>query len=387
MTGPAPGIAPEFALTDGRIFTGEEILDGHAALIGGGLVVDVVPDRRVPKTTPRRSLEGGLLAPGFVDIQVNGGGGVLFNETPTVDGIRAIAAAHRRFGTTGLLPTLISDKPGAIPTAMAAVRQAIAEDVPGVLGIHVEGPFLNVARKGVHDPAAIRVATSADIDDLKSLGIGTTLVTLAPETAPPGMIAALTAAGVRVAAGHTAASYQQIRAALADGLTGFTHLFNAMTPMESRAPGVVGAALEDPESWCGLIVDGVHVDPATLRVALAAKPRGKMLLVTDAMATVGAEEKSFRLYGETITERDGRLVTADGALAGATLDMATAVRNTVRMLGQPLEEALRMASLYPAAFLGLDDRIGRIAPGFRADLVLFDDDINGIVTWISGNSP
>lgn len=362
------------------------MLESHAVLIRDGRIADIVSNDAIPRDVDKRALGGALLAPGFIDLQVNGGGGVMFNDRPTVDGIRAIGTAHRRFGTTGFLPTLISDKPGTIPVAIAAVRQAMEQRVPGVLGIHIEGPFLNVARKGVHDPAVIRRAEPGDIADLKSLGVGRTLVTLAPETAPDGMIRDLVDAGIHVAAGHTAASYEQIEAAFDEGLSGFTHLFNAMTPMESRAPGVVGAALDHPASWCGLIADGIHVHPASLRVAIAAKPRGTMFLVTDAMATVGSEEKSFQLKGETISEIDGRLATADGTLAGCALDMASAVRNAVRLLHQPLEEALRMASLYPATFMNLEDRHGRIAPGYRADLVLLDDDLAVQQTWIGGEN-
>ena len=373
------------ALSARRIFDGEQLLEGRAVLIRDGRIVDTLAESDIPGDARTQHLGDGLLAPGFIDLQVNGGGGVIFNDTLSLEGLRTIAAAHRRFGTTGMLPTLISDKPGTIPAAMAAIRDAIAQGVPGILGVHIEGPFLNVARKGVHDPDVIRRAEPADIDDLMSLGVGRTLVTLAPETAPDGMIRTLAEAGIRVAAGHTAARYEQVLSALKEGLTGFTHLFNAMTPLESRAPGVVGAALDDPDSWCGLIADGIHVDPASLRVAIAAKPRGKMFLVTDAMATVGAEDKSFQLYGETITETDGMLATAEGTLAGSALDMATAVRNSVRLLNQPLEEALRMASLYPAAFMGLDRERGRIAAGYRADLVLLDEDMDVQDTWIGGD--
>ena len=372
------------ALSARRVFDGERLLEGHTVLIRDDRIVDLVADEDIPADARKQALGDGLLAPGFIDLQVNGGGGVMFNDAVSVEGIRTIAAAHRRFGTTGLLPTLMSDQPGTIPAAMTAVREAIEQGVPGILGVHIEGPFFNLKRKGVHDPAMIRQADPDDIEDLMSLGTGRTLVTLAPETAPDGMIRTLADAGVRVAAGHTAATYEQISDALKEGQTGFTHLFNAMTPLESRAPGVVGAALDDPESWCGLIADGIHVDPASLRVAIAAKPRGKMYLVTDAMATVGAPDKTFQLYGETITETDGKLATANGTLAGSALDMATAVRNTAMLLNQPLEEALRMASLYPATFMNLEDRRGRIAPGYRADLVLLDGDLTVRQTWIGG---
>ncbi len=375
---------PETALTDGRVFTGDETLEDHAVLIGGGMIVDVVEAGAIPAGTKRHDLGGGLLAPGFIDLQVNGGGGVMFNSTLSVDGIRAIGEAHRLFGTTGFLPTLITDQPETIPAAMTAVREAMDQGVPGVLGVHIEGPFINVERKGVHSADAIRQIEPDDIAILTSLGVGRTLVTLAPELVPDWMILDLKTAGVRVAAGHTAATADRIVMALFHGLTGFTHLFNAMTPMESREPGVVGAALDDAESWCGLIADAVHVSPMALRVAIAAKPQGKMFLVTDAMGLVGAEERSFDLYGQTIREIDGRLATAEDTLAGSNLDMASAVRNTVHLLHQTPEEALRMASLYPAAFMGLDDRLGRIAVGYQADLVLLDEELSVIDTWIGG---
>src|SRR5690606_24653740 len=230
-------------------------------------------------------------------------------------------------------------------------RDAIAQGVPGVLGIHLEGPYLATARKGTHDAAVFRVPGADEIALATSLDNGVTLLTLAPEQVPVESIRALVAGGAIVAAGHTDASYEAVRAGLDAGVRGFTHLFNAMSPLQGRAPGVVGAALEDRDSWCGLIVDGVHVHAASLRVALAAKPRGKLFLVTDAMPMVGADDPSFVLYGETITAVDGVVRNAAGALAGSALDMAGAVRNTVRLLGLPLEEAARMASRYPAEFL------------------------------------
>ena len=340
-----------------------------------------------PRDAEWRQLPGGLLAPGFLDVQVNGGGGVLFNEQPTAAGARALARAHRRFGTTGLLPTLVSDRPDVVSSGIQAVGSVMAES-PGegarVLGIHLEGPFLNLERAGVHDPRRIRPLGDEDLELLTALPGGRTVVTLAPECVPAGSIQRLTAAGVRVCAGHSAASYQEIQSALAEGLSGFTHLFNAMSPLGSREPGVVGAALADPDSYCGVIADGIHVHPATLRIALAAKPRGRMLLVTDAMPPVGADDRSFRLRGETIRVENGRCATADGRLAGSALDMAQAVRNSVSWLGLPLEEALRMASLYPAAFLGLDGEFGHIQPERCADLVWLDDQLNVQATWVDG---
>jgi N-acetylglucosamine-6-phosphate deacetylase len=373
------------ALANGRVLLDDGLHDGVAVLIEGRDIVAVVrdDDPRV-RAAELHDLRGGTLLPGFIDAQVNGGGGVLFNNAPTVDAIATIARAHRRFGTTGLLPTLISDDLDVMREAIAAVREAIARGVPGVLGIHLEGPYLAPARKGTHDAGKFRVPDAAGIELATSLDNGATLLTLAPEQVPVDAIRAFAGRGAIVAAGHTAASYEQARAGLDAGVRGFTHLYNAMTPLQGREPGVVGAALEDRDSWCGIIVDGVHVHAASLRVALAAKPRGKLFLVTDAMPPVGADSPDYVLYGETITARDGVVRNAEGALAGSALDMATAVRNAVSMLGLPLEEAARMASLYPAQFLGIDGALGRIAPGYRADLVLLDDALQVATTWIAG---
>ena len=373
-----------FALTNANVLTDDGFRPDLAVLVEDGKVVALLPESGLPAGVTRRDLGGGHLLPGYIDVQVNGGGGVLFNNAPTVEALRSIVAGHRRFGSTGLMPTLISDDVETMRLAVAAVRQAIAEGVPGVLGIHLEGPYIAPERKGTHNADKFRVPDAAEIEMATSLDNGVTLITLAPEQVPADTIRAMVARGAKVAAGHTAASYEQARVGLDAGISGFTHLYNAMTPLQGRDPGVVGAALEDPHSWCGVIVDGVHVHPASLRVALAAKPRGKILLVTDAMPMVGADAPSFELYGETITAIDGVVRNAAGSLAGSALDMASAVRNTVQMLGLPLEEAARMASTYPAQFLGIDDYRGRIAPGCAADLVLLDDALQVRETWIGG---
>jgi N-acetylglucosamine-6-phosphate deacetylase len=371
-------------LRNARIFTGEEILQGHDLLLADGMIQALTT---ADKTADAIDLEGGLLAPGFIDCQVNGGGGVLFNDQPNPAAIAAIAQAHRAFGTTSLLVTLISDDWDTMAAAAGAVRTARQQEQPGILGLHFEGPYLNPTRKGAHDGGLIRPLDEAAMALFSAADLGVVVVTLAPEMVPPGTIARLSQAGVKVCAGHSAADYDQTMAALGEGLRGFTHLFNAMPPPQSREPGIVGAALEDADSWCGIIVDGQHVHPATLRNALAtktAKASGRMMLVTDAMPTVGAAEHSFQLAGQTVTLANGRCTLADGTLAGSNLNMAAAVRNTVALLGQPLEEALRMASLYPAAFLGLDGQRGRIAPGYCADLVLLDNDLKVRRTWIDG---
>lgn len=375
------------ALRNGNILTDDGFRDDLAVLVDAGSIQALLPldDPRLAAATAV-DLQGRTLLPGYIDAQVNGGGGYLFNNTPDVHALTEIARAHRRFGTTGLLPTLISDDAAVMEKAIAATAEAIDAGVPGILGIHLEGPYIAPARKGTHDASKFRVPDNAEVAMAASLRNGVTLLTLAPEQVPPDTVRALVAGGVIVAAGHTAGSYEQIREGLAAGITGFTHLYNAMSPLQGREPGAVGAALEDADCWCGIIVDGVHVHPASLRVALAAKPRGKLFLVTDAMPPVGADDPSYSLYGEVITAVDGVVRNAAGALAGSALDMATAVRNSVRLLGLPLEEAARMASTYPAQFLGLGERLGRIAPGYQADLVLVDDDLQVVATWIAGSA-
>jgi len=372
------------AFTNGQILTDRGFETDVTVLVEDGYIVAVVPGPP-PKDAKVVDLAGRHLVPGFIDTQVNGGGDVLFNDEPTVEGLRRIAAAHRKYGTTGMLPTLISDDVEVMRRAIDATRDALAQQVPGVLGVHLEGPYLNAARKGVHDPSKFHTPDAAELDLVASLGKdGVTLVTLAPERFDAATLRALAQRGVVIAAGHTAANYEQLRDGFANGITGITHLFNAMTPMNSREPGAVGAALENPDAWCGLIVDGFHVHDATLRVAIAARPRGKMMLVTDAMPPVGGQREAFSLYGVEMICRDGQCTTADGTLAGSALDMASAVRNTVQRLGLPLEEACRMASQYPAEFIGLGGELGRIAPGYRADLVVLDDALNVQGSWIGG---
>ena len=374
------------AFVNARVLHGEGFQSGLAVLVRDGRIHDLLPDddarlNRVQK----HDLGGEYLVPGFIDCQVNGGGGMLFNDAPYVDTIRRIGAAHSRFGTTGFLPTLISDDRCVMRSAVSAVDAAISAGVPGVLGIHLEGPYLAPARRGIHDAAKFQIPGADDIELLTSLTRGKVLVTIAPERVPDAIVRKLHASGVLIAAGHTAADYDEMVQALAAGVRGFTHLFNAMSPLHSREPGAVGAALENRDSWCGIIADGQHVHPATLRVALAAKPHGKVFLVTDAMPPVGSDQSNFTLNGETITCNDGRCVNAQGTLAGSALDMASAVRNTVAQLRVDLAEAARMASTYPAAFLDIAATHGQIAKGYAADFVVLNEAIEVRETWIAGN--
>ena len=365
------------------VFDGTVLHRDAALIIDGARIAALVPRSEVPPSIALHVLpQGAWLAPGFVDLQVNGGGDVLFNDHPTVEGLQAIATAHRRFGTTALLPTLISDTPEKTKAALAAVQKTTAPE-SSVIGIHLEGPFLSPQRPGVHAPNHIRKPTADDLAMLIAPRRGVMVVTLAPEEAPAGFVKQLAGAGIRVSLGHSMATYAQTRAAMTDGMTGFTHLFNAMRPLDTREPGPIAAALESPNAWFGIIVDGVHVDPAMLRLALrgVASP----MLVTDAMPPVGGKRASFPLYGEAITVANGKCTRPDGTLAGAALDMATAVRNCVRLLGMPLEFALRAAATHPANFVGMGDRLGRLAPGYRADAVALNPDtVEVLRTWIAG---
>jgi N-acetylglucosamine-6-phosphate deacetylase len=373
------------ALTNARVLLDDGFAGDRVVLVEDGRIEAIVAasDPRVAKARAH-DLRGRYLLPGFVDCQVNGGGGVLFNDDPSVAAIRTIGAAHRRFGTTAFLPTLISEDFTVIARAIKAVRQAIESRVPGVVGVHIEGPFINEVRRGAHDSAKIRDLDTRDIALLSSLEVGRTLVTLAPEMTTPATLQHLAREGVVLSAGHTDGTFEEVSAALRNGVRGVTHLFNAMSPMHHREPGAPGAALVDPDCWCGLIVDGQHVHPAVLKIALAAKRADRFMLVTDAMPSVGSATDSFMLQGRRIHVKDGVCVDESGTLAGSGIDMAASVRNAVEMLGLPLERAARMASTYPAEFLGLGHELGRIAPGYRANLVAMDDRFHVHDAWIDG---
>ena len=381
-----PPSEKEHAILAERVFDGYRWHARAAVMIRDGRIAGIGFWNEVSKDWSQTRLPGAtFLAPGFVDLQVNGGGGVLLNDQPTADGMRAIARAHRRFGTTACLPTLITDTRERVQTAIAAARSVSGRD--GVIGLHLEGPFISPKRPGVHRPDRILQPTGGDLEQLCELaGAGQSMVTLAPECVPAGFVRTVAASGVRVSIGHSEASAAAVMQAAADGATGITHLFNAMPPLSAREPGIVGAALADNRLTAGLIVDGIHVDPIAVRAAFAAKGCERIAFVTDAMPTVGASKDRFELVGRTITLANGRLTTQEGTLAGAHLDMATAVRNAVKLAQLPLEDALRAASLTPARFLGLDKERGMLAAGARADLVALSEDLNVVGTWVAGSS-
>ncbi|TCU33076.1 N-acetylglucosamine-6-phosphate deacetylase [Rhizobium azibense] len=370
-----------------RIFDGLEWHDDAALLIGEGRVLSILADAALIDDAETVHAPGQLLVPGFIDLQVNGGGGVLFNERPTLQGIQGICSAHARFGTTALLPTLITDTSKVTATAIAAGIEAKAARVPGFLGLHLEGPHLSIARKDAHDPSLIRPMETRDLDELLSCAaaLGCLMVTIAPENVAPEQVKALADAGVIVSLGHTDADYKTACIYAAAGALAVTHLFNAMSGLGHREPGAVGAGLAIGALHAGIIADGFHVDPAAMGIAIRGKQGpGRMFLVTDAMSTIGTDMARFALNGREVFRMGGRLTLADGTLDGADIDMISSIRFVHETLGLSLEEAIRMASSYPADVLGIGARKGRLMPGADADFVILTPELRVQSTWIGG---
>lgn len=361
-----------------RLFDGESYQDNKVIIIDDGIIMGF--DDEVSNFTAQVS---GLVAPGFIDLQVNGGGGVLFNSIPSLAGVKAIMVAHAKFGTTAMLPTLITDTVSVMAEAADAIASAIASNEPGIIGIHFEGPHLSVAKKGAHSEQFIRDISDEEWQVLERKDIGKVLVTLAPETVAEKDIQRMVAAGIYVSIGHSNANYQQAQSAVEAGATGFTHLFNAMSPLQGREPGVTGCALLNDNTACGLIVDGNHVDYASCQLALKTKPVGKIFLVTDAMPPVGTDDQTFAFFDRHVYLSQGKLTSSTGELAGSVLDMATAVKNAHTHLKLALDEALRMASGYPANYIK-DQRRGQLVVGKQADFVVLDNELNVQSTWITG---
>jgi N-acetylglucosamine-6-phosphate deacetylase len=366
-----------------RLFDGERMIDGHALLVENDVIVGMTPSNDYPLGSERHDLGGGILAPGLIDWQVNGGGGVLFNDTPTVAGIRAIVEAHRGDGTTSLLPTLVTAPAEKLHLALAAAAEA-HESVPGALGIHVEGPFIDLRRKGAHPPAFIRTMTEDDADRLIAAPSGVMVVTLAPSSVGTDLITRLAEAGIIVSVGHSDATAEEAQAAFRAGATAVTHLYNAMSQLAHRQPGVVGAALADPDIICGFIADGHHVHETAARAAFNARGASGIALISDAMPPAAGGPEVFTLEGRRATKVGTRLTLDDGTLAGAAITLMDAVRYMTGTLGIGLADALKMATLTPARLLRLDHRIGRLKPGLRADLVHLGCDLRVKGVWIAG---
>ena len=373
-----------FALTGARVFDGDTMADGLAVVVSHGRIAAVIPEGQLDTSLAQQTLGGGILAPGFIDVQVNGGGGALLNNHPDLAVVRQIAESHRKFGTTGLLPTVITDTPEILAQAIAAVRAARAAQMPGVLGIHIEGPFIDPVRKGAHEARCIRTLTREDVEQIAGADCGVVMLTLAPNRVDPALVGALAKRGVLVSLGHADATHAQIQPVLAAGARAFTHLFNAMSQISAREPGMAGTALNHRESYIGIIADGHHVHDTCLKLAFAAKPLDRFMLVSDAMPTAAGGPDSFELQGRRVCRVNGRLALDDGTLAGSNLTMDQAVRYCVANLCVSLADALRMASLNPARFIRRGHELGRIQPGYLASLVHLNDDLTVAATWIDG---
>jgi N-acetylglucosamine-6-phosphate deacetylase len=376
-----------FAISAERIFDGVRWHDNAAILIERGSIQGIAAPGQIAGDWPTEvSPPGTMLAPGFIDLQVNGGGGVLLNDEPTPQAMRAIARAHRRLGTTSCLPTLISDTRATAMAAIAAAKSLAGSH--GILGLHLEGPYISPSRPGIHRKDRIVAATSDDLDWLGELaGAGSSMITLAPECLPAGFVKTLARSGIRLSVGHSEASAETLMRAIDEGLSGVTHLFNAMPAMSAREPGIVGVALTDQRLTAGIILDGIHVDPLVVRAAFLAKNWSNIALVSDAMPTVGGEQDRFELMGRQIELRHGRLTSENGTLAGAHLDLASAVKNAVTLVGIPLDDALRAASLVPARFLGIEQHRGTLIAGAQADIVALTTQLDVVTTWIAGERP
>ena len=376
-----------------KAYIGASIFDGTDEHFGAALVTEkkkilkIVPQEDVSSDYEIISLNQGIICPGFVDIQVNGGGGCLLNEAPSLQSLEKICDTHAKLGTTSLLPTLISDIPEITKAAQTCAIEASEKNIPSFMGLHLEGPHLATSRSGAHDKSVIKPMGKNECLDLETLAkkISKVLITVAPEAVPVEFVEQLTSAGVIVSLGHSDCTFAEAEDLVAAGATGVTHLFNAMSQFGSREPGLVGAALELGHLSAGIIADGFHVDEATIRIALRAKKSpGSIFLVSDSMATTGTTLGSFELNGRTIFRKNGRLTLENGTLAGADLDLASAVRFMVNNVGISYIDALKMATIFPSSFIGMEREIGVLKPGARADFLWLDDDLNVQSVWRAG---
>ena len=372
-----------YALTNCKLYTGSDVLTNHAVIVNQGLIEAVCPEDALPQTIKTIDLKGANVSPGFIDLQLNGCGGVMLNDEITAQTMQIMHQANLKSGCTSYLPTLITSSDEDMRAAVAAAREYHAQYQNQSLGLHLEGPYLNVAKKGIHSVDYIRPSDDSMIDFMCDNADVIAKVTLAPEHNDAAHIERLSAAGIVVSIGHTNATYSQARQSFDSGVTFATHLFNAMTPMVGREPGVVGAIYDTPEVYAGIIADGFHVDYANIRIAHKIKGE-KLVLVTDATAPAGADMDYFIFVGKKVYYRDGKCVDEHGTLGGSALTMIEAVQNTVEHVGIALDEALRMATLYPAKAIGVDNKLGRIKKGLVANLTVFDRDFNVQATVVNG---
>lgn len=370
------------AIVGPRIYSGEAFFNKHALLFEAETIVGIVAKNNIPNEFIVKDVGDGVLAPGFIDLQVNGGGGVLFNNSPTKESLQLMTNAHQFFGTTSIMPTVISDSIENLKACTNAVNKAI-KDNPAIVGLHIEGPFFSHKYRGTHNENFISEWNPNYIELIQNLKDLQVILTIAPECVPLEQIKLLSTMGVKIQAGHTDADFERISEAINCGLSGFTHIYNAMSQISPREPGVVGASLHFDEAIASIIVDCHHVHPALVQLAFKQKPKGKLLFVSDAMATIHSDD-SFELYGEVLNDTNGKIVNAAGKLAGSSITQIDAVKNAVNVCNIPLDEALSMASRYPAEYLGIDDHLGTLKAGHRVDIVHFDSNFNVLNVWGSG---
>ena len=371
------------AITGSKLFNGIDFIEHKALLIEDQYIAGIVNKDAIPTDFQVKKIEGGILSPGFIDLQVNGGGGKLFNNSPNKESLNTIISAHQYFGTTSIMPTVISDSLNILQKCTDTISNEI-DNNHSLLGIHIEGPFFNVKYRGVHQKQYINTINASYLNLFETLDKFPVMLTLAPECISIKQLKHLKSLGFKILAGHTDANYDQLEEAVKYGLDGFTHLFNAMGQISAREPGVVGSAFDFDETSASIIVDLHHVHPSLINLSFKQKPKGKLFFVSDSMATINHGEPSFELYDEVVSESNGRIINSEGKLAGSSITQIDAIKNAYQKCSIPLESAISMATLYPAEYLGVSDYIGQLKKGYRADLAHFDSNFHVQNVWLAG---
>ena len=371
------------AITGSKLFDGKEFIEHKALLIDDQHIAGITNEDDIPPDFEVQKLDGGILSPGLIDLQVNGGGGKLFNNSPDKDSLNTIISAHQYFGTTSIMPTVISDSLNILQKCTDTISNEIKNN-HSLLGLHIEGPFFNVKYRGVHQKQYINTINASYLNLFETLDKFPVMLTLAPECISIKQLKHLKSLGFKILAGHTDANYDQLEEAIKYGLDGFTHLFNAMGQISAREPGVVGSAFDFDETTASIIVDLHHVHPSLINLSFKQKPKGKLFFVSDSMATINHGEPSFELYDEVVSESNGRIINSEGKLAGSSITQIDAIKNAYQKCSIPLESAISMATLYPAEYLGVSDYIGQLKKGYRADLAHFDSNFHVQNVWLAG---
>ncbi len=371
------------AITGSKLFNGIDFIEHKALLIDDQHIAGIVNEDAIPTDFQVKKLDGGILSPGFIDLQVNGGGGKLFNNSPDKESLNTIISAHQYFGTTSIMPTVISDSLNILQKCTDTISNEINNN-HSLLGIHIEGPFFNVKYRGVHQKQYINTINASYLNLFETLDKFPVMLTLAPECISIKQLKHLKSLGFKILAGHTDANYDQLEEAVKYGLDGFTHLFNAMGQISAREPGVVGSAFDFDETSASIIVDLHHVHPSLINLSFKQKPKGKLFFVSDSMATINHGEPSFELYDEVVSESNGRIINSEGKLAGSSITQIDAIKNAYQKCSIPLESAISMATLYPAEYLGVSDYIGQLKKGYRADLAHFNSNFHVQNVWLAG---